>query len=186
MAVVAPVTPMQKKAPEMAACAMHECDPPKRRKRKDLPRIDLDQSIEEAKEAMKRAVKAMADARARAKNERRKQARLLKKAATLSPAGVERIAVLKRCGLWDPNLGRLPDVPVTTSISATQNREENSRVGLSNCGEENEEPHLNRPASSTSTSSSSMAVAEQRVEVETRDIFGEDKQDKNQCSDVEF
>ena len=186
MAVVAPVTPMQSKAPEMAASAMLEGDPPKRRKRKELPRIDLDQSIEEAKEAMKRAVKAMADARAQAKNERRKKARLLKKAATLSPADLERIAILKRCGLWDPNLGRLPDVPVTTSSSATQNKEENSSVELSNCGGKNEEPQLNHPASSTSMSSWSKAVAEQRVEGENKEFFEEDNQDKHQCSDVEF
>ena len=82
------------------------CTP--KRKRKELPRIDLDRSIEEAKEAMKKASKAMLDARAAAKNERRKKARLLKKAAALSPADLERIAVLKRCGLWDPNLGPSP------------------------------------------------------------------------------
>jgi hypothetical protein len=57
---------------------------------------------------MKRAQKAVSEARAQAKNERRKKARLLKKAAGLSPADLERIAVLKRCGLWDPNLGAPP------------------------------------------------------------------------------
>jgi len=82
------------------------CTP--KRKRKELPRIDLDRSIEEAKEAMKKASKAMLDARAAAKNQRRKKARLLKKAAALSPADLERIAVLKRCGLWDPSLGPSP------------------------------------------------------------------------------
>jgi len=105
------------------------CTP--KRKRAQLPRIDLDRSIEEAKEAMKKASKAMCDARAAAKNERRKKARLLKKAAALSPADLERIAVLKRCGLWDPSLGpspaaakeRQPDAaapapPMTGSASA--------------------------------------------------------------------
>ncbi len=74
------------------------------KKRKQLPKIDLDTTIAQATEAMKRANKAMHEARALARNERRKKARLLKKAASLSPADLERIAVLKRCGLWDPNL----------------------------------------------------------------------------------
>ena len=47
----------------------------------------------------------MAEARVQARNERRKKARLLKKAAALSPQDLERIAALKRCGLRDPSLG---------------------------------------------------------------------------------
>lgn len=82
---------------------------PARRKRGQLPRIDFDATIEEAKAALKRATKAMTEARALAKNERRKKARLLKKAAALSPEDLERIAVLKRCGLWNPLVGEPGD-----------------------------------------------------------------------------
>ncbi len=93
--------------------------PAPKRKRAQLPRIDLDRTIEEAKAAMKAANKAMSDARALAKNERRKKARLLKKAATLSPGDLERIAVLKRCGLWDPNLSGGPPADAEVCIAST-------------------------------------------------------------------
>ena len=44
------------------------------------------------------------EARADARNEKRKKARLYKKCAQLSAMDLERIAVLKRSGMWDPNL----------------------------------------------------------------------------------
>ena len=50
---------------------------------------------------MKSAQKDMAEARRQGRNERRKKQRLVKKAAHLSPEDLERIAVLKRCGLAD-------------------------------------------------------------------------------------
>lgn len=75
---------------------------PKQRRR--TGRIDLDDRIAAAKvrEAMaKAAVKA---ARNEAKNEKKRRARLVKKAAALSCDDLERIAKLKRSGLWDPAL----------------------------------------------------------------------------------
>lgn len=92
-------------AEAVAADPPEKAPPSKGRKRRQLPRIDLDKTIEDAKEAIKKASKAMAEARVQARNERRKKARLLKKAATLSPQDLERIAVLKRCGLWEPSMG---------------------------------------------------------------------------------
>ena len=50
---------------------------------------------------MKAAQKEVAEARRQARNERRKKQRLIKKAANLSAEDLERIAVLKRCGLAD-------------------------------------------------------------------------------------
>ena len=70
-----------------------------KKERPKRPRIDLDDSIAQAKAAMKAAQKEVAEARRVARNERRKKQRLLKKAVTLSPDDLERIAVLKRCGL---------------------------------------------------------------------------------------
>ena len=63
------------------------------------PRIDLDDAIARAQQAMKEAQKSVADARRQGRNERRKKQRLLKKASGLSADDLERIAVLKRCGL---------------------------------------------------------------------------------------
>jgi len=83
-------------APESGA------EPLTRRRKRVHPTIDLDASIEKARKAVQDAQKAMRDARATAKNERRRRARLIKKAATLSAKDLDRIAVLKRCGMWNP------------------------------------------------------------------------------------
>ena len=69
-------------------------------RRRVLPRLDLDDSIAAAREAIKQAKKDMMEARRVNKNEKRKKKRLLKKAAQLSSEDLERIAVLKRSG-WD-------------------------------------------------------------------------------------
>ena len=71
--------------------------------RRRRPAIDLDHHIERAREAAKEATKALGKARTEQRNERRKKARLLKKAGQLSAADLERIAVLKRTGFWDPS-----------------------------------------------------------------------------------
>jgi hypothetical protein len=68
------------------------------------PRIDLDETIEKAQTAFREAQKAMAKARAEARYEKRKKARIYKKCAQLSAQDLERIAVLKRSGMWDPAL----------------------------------------------------------------------------------
>ena len=65
------------------------------------PPIDIDTRIAAARQMMKAAQKQVAAARSQARNERRKKQRLVKKAATLTPEDLERIAVLKRCGV-DP------------------------------------------------------------------------------------
>ena len=44
----------------------------------------------------------MREARATAKSERRRRARSIKKTATLSATDLDRIAVLKRCRMWNP------------------------------------------------------------------------------------
>ena len=71
----------------------------RKRRRVDRPEIDLDTNIREARATIQRAQAAMTQARQQAKADRRKKARLIRKACHLSPADLERIAVLKRCGL---------------------------------------------------------------------------------------
>jgi hypothetical protein len=73
-----------------------------KRKRRVFPAIDLDASIEKARQAVQDAQKVMREARATARNERRRRARLIRKAASLSAKDLDRIAVLKRCGMWNP------------------------------------------------------------------------------------
>ena len=68
--------------------------------RRVMPRLDLDDSIAAAREAIKQAKKDMMEARRVNKNEKRKKKRLLRKAAQLSSEDLERIAVLKRSG-WE-------------------------------------------------------------------------------------
>jgi hypothetical protein len=82
-----------------------KADPAARRKRTVRPPIDLDQNIREAKAAAKRAAKSLAQARAQARSERKRKARLVRKAGQLTPQDLERIAVLKRTGWWDPASG---------------------------------------------------------------------------------
>ena len=76
-----------------------------RGRRKDRPAIDLDTSIQQAQQAAKDAAKALTKARAEARAERKRRARLIRKAGQLSPQDLERIAVLKRTGWWDPATG---------------------------------------------------------------------------------
>jgi len=81
-------------------------------------RIDIDTNIARARAEMKAAQRAVAKARAASKQEKRKKTRLLKKASNLSASDLERIAVLKRTGLWDPTLTGPPQ-PGTASASGS-------------------------------------------------------------------
>ena len=68
------------------------------------PRIDLDFRIDKAVGEYHVAKKALALKRAEAKLERRRKSRIIKKSATLSADDLERIAVLKRSGIFGPAL----------------------------------------------------------------------------------
>jgi hypothetical protein len=72
----------------------------KRRRRRFVAELDMDKTIEAAKQAVVQARKAMGDARRLAKNEKRRRSRLIRKAAALTEADLDRMLVLKRCGLW--------------------------------------------------------------------------------------
>ena len=85
--------------------AAGKASPKARGRRKDRPAIDLDTSIQQAQQAAKDAAKALTKARAEARAERKRRARLIRKAGQLSPQDLERIAVLKRTGWWDPATG---------------------------------------------------------------------------------
>lgn len=80
-------------------------------KRPRLGRIDLDDRIAQAKLKEKTARAAVKATRAEIRNEKRRRARLVKKAAALSVADLEQIAKLKKAGLWDPLYGVGADAP---------------------------------------------------------------------------
>ncbi len=68
-------------------------------KRERKPQIDIDEKIAAAAAAMREARRAVTIARSLSKLEKRKKARLTKKAASLSLEDLERVATMKRCGL---------------------------------------------------------------------------------------
>jgi hypothetical protein len=90
------------------------------RKRLTTPDIDYDAKIQEAAALIKNMSKAMAAAKSAQKNERRKKQRLLKKAACLSSEDLERIAVLKRCGLWTGHPPTQSEHPELFTTAANQ------------------------------------------------------------------
>ena len=98
-AVAGPAHPAKWMATRSDAAPESDAEPVTRRRKRVHPTTDLDASIEKARKAVQDAQKAMRDARATAKNDRRRRARLIKKAATLLAKDLDRIAVLKRCGM---------------------------------------------------------------------------------------
>lgn len=87
-----------------AALAAAPAETPSPRKRRQTPKIDIDAAIARHMAEVKEAAKLVHEARKHARNEKRKKQRLMKKAASLTPEDLERIAVLKRCGLWQPSV----------------------------------------------------------------------------------
>lgn len=88
-------------------------------------RIDIDERIDAARATVRAAAKAMGTARALARLEKKRKNRLTRKASQLSAEDLERIAVLKRTGMWAPELAepvieRLSiQPPPTTATSST-------------------------------------------------------------------
>lgn len=76
-----------------------------KRKRLARPKIDIDAKITDLSADILKAQKLLKETKTLQRNERRKKQRLVKKAAGLSSNDLERIAVIKRCGLWDPAQG---------------------------------------------------------------------------------
>ena len=64
------------------------------------PRIDLDEQISQANKLAEVSKKMLSAARTAQKNQKKQKQRLIRKAGKLSAQDLERIAVLKRCGLY--------------------------------------------------------------------------------------
>ena len=96
--VAAEVEPMPVTPPDVPKAAAPLVKP-KGGKRRPRPTIDIDSAIQDCKQKLKDAQKKVAAARLHQRNEKRRKQRVVKKAASLSLDDLERIAVLKRCGL---------------------------------------------------------------------------------------
>ena len=75
-----------------------------RPKKSALAKIDIDDEIAEANRLADISKRVMQAARMAQRNSKRAKQRLVRKAGKLSASDLERIATLKRCGLFVPNL----------------------------------------------------------------------------------
>jgi len=90
-------------------------------KAKARPRIDIDDQIEEANRVALMMRKLATAAKSMQKNGKMVKQRLMKKAGKLSAADLERIAVLKRCGLFTGVVEcDVPDAPSLASDGEMQ------------------------------------------------------------------
>ena len=145
----------------------------KRVKRKS-EQIDIDRNIKAAREAMKAAAKAVALAKANQRNEMRRKQRLLKKAAGLSSGDLERIAVMKRCGLFDPTI--MMAVPRADAVAAETRNPAELCVSGTQCAvvENNNADHrIDTP----------IAQAPDRREAEGEDFENEERHDDGDLDD---
>ena len=83
-----------------------------RPKKAARPKIDIDDEIAEANRLAEVTKKMMCAAKSAQRNSRRVKQRLVRKAGKLSASDLERIATLKRCGLFVPD-------PMEESTSST-------------------------------------------------------------------
>ena len=89
-------------APQAASVASPAAAPASRQSRKALrPKIDLDDEIRRANDLAAMSRKMLLAAKNVSRNNKKAKQRLIKKAGKLSPEDLERIAVLKRCGMYD-------------------------------------------------------------------------------------
>jgi hypothetical protein len=86
--------------PAAPASAKAEAKASTRSKKAARPKIDLDEEIRRANDLAAMSRKMLSVAKQTSKNNRKAKQRLIKKAGKLSPEDLERIAVLKRCGLF--------------------------------------------------------------------------------------
>jgi len=100
--------------PKQSAAAADGSGGPRRGRKRttDRPRIDIDDEIERANELATIMKKLSHAAKMEQRNATRCKARLLKKCGKVSAVDLERLAVLKRCGLMQQD-------PVITSSTAS-------------------------------------------------------------------
>ena len=98
-----------------------------RPKKNSRPKIDIDDEIQEANRLAEVTKKMMLAAKSAQRNSRRSKQRLVRKAGKLSASDLERIATLKRCGLFVPD----PMEESTSSTSSAPSSSSSSTAGVS-------------------------------------------------------
>ena len=86
-----------------------------RPKKGSRPKIDIDHEIEEANRLAEVTKKMMQAAKSAQRNSKRCKQRLVRKAGKLSASDLERIATLKRCGLFVPEVSESSDAATSSS-----------------------------------------------------------------------
>lgn len=97
------------------------------------PKIDIDDEIDQANRMAEVTKKMMLAARAAQRNSRRAKQRLVRRAGKLSSADLERLAVLKRCGLYiePPDASSGDSTSVATSAASSSACSGTSSAGAS-------------------------------------------------------
>ena len=98
-----------------------------RPKKSSRPKIDIDDEIDEANRLAEVTRKMMQAAKSAQRNSRRSKQRLVRKAGKLNASDLERIATLKRCGLFVPD----PMEESTSSTSSAPSSSSSSTAGVS-------------------------------------------------------
>ena len=98
-----------------------------RPKKGSRPKIDIDDEIDEANRLAEVTKKMMQAAKSAQRNSRRVKQRLVRKAGKLSASDLERIATLKRCGLFVPD----PTEESTSSTSSGPSSSSSTTVEVS-------------------------------------------------------
>ena len=130
------------------------------RKRVERPEIDLDANIRDARATIQRAQAALSQARQQAKADRRKKARLIRKACHLSPADLERIAVLKRCGFSGAERDSTTvEIPAAANADAAAVVHESAAGGASSAASSAAASSTAEPAAASSSAGSAGAAA---------------------------
>lgn len=136
----------------------------KRRPREEKGRIDIDEKIAEAAKALKDAKKAMAQARSATKTEKRKKARLTRKASRLSVDDLERIATMKRCGLKvdaAPEQGEAPKEASADKNVSPKRAPKRTKTDVKTL------PEVPQPVGASSASSAPVPTIAERIELHT-------------------
>ena len=115
---LAPLAPIEE--PTQAVAAPRPTRPKPTKKRREKPVIDLDDHIRKAQEAIKIARKQVQQARVQAKLEKRKKQRLVRRPSSPNVEDLERIAVLKRCGLASSSAPTGGSVAAASSAATAQ------------------------------------------------------------------
>ena len=127
---IAEIGEVENQAP-LAATGKAKAKARGRPKAANRPRIDLDEEISEANRLAEVSRKMLQAAKSVQKNNRRTKQRLVRKAGKLSAEDLERMAVLKRCGLYGDQEGEEAKEEDTASGRPAEKKPGSKRLKMS-------------------------------------------------------